>query len=141
MEFSHPYHPHKIERKDMEKLYHMCDGKWKCDICKKSYDGRYNDDSQRYAYHCTQCSPPDYFDICTDCFRGRLHPFHTHRLKPSKSSLCYPQSDGNWRCDACKTVAAGIEEKICHHCERYIYIHIIYYIVYMCVDWCINSSR
>ena len=114
----HPYHSHALLKTDTRRVYAKYEARWKCDICGKSYDGRSEDDEQRYAYHCTQCRPPDYFDACVKCFRGYLHSFHTHRLQPARPSLCYPQTNGHWRCDGCQRVFGGLTDQISYHCQK-----------------------
>ena len=115
---THPAHIHPLIKRDTRQLYKEFESRWKCDVCHRSYDGRSDEESHRYAYHCTQCTTPDYFDICDECFKGYTHSFHTHRLKPARSNICYPRTKGVWRCDACKRVFGIVTNQTNYHCGK-----------------------
>ena len=114
--FIHPFHQHELALRDTRDIYKRYEAKWRCDCCKKSFDGLSEEEYHRNAYHCHQCTSG--FDLCTDCFKGYRHQFHQHRLMPAKSTLCYPQTDGQWRCDACKLVYGKPTGQRCYHCAK-----------------------
>ena len=111
----HPFHPHKLTRCDTRTVYSTYQSRWKCDVCNISYDGRSDEEVHRFAYHCSKCT---FFDMCFKCYKGYLHPFHTHRLQPARPSLCYPQTNGSWRCDACQELSGGVLDETCYHCSK-----------------------
>ena len=65
-------------------------------------------------YHCSTCN----FDVCVQCFKGHLHPFHTHRLRKARPSLVYTDTDGQWKCDACQSVFAAETYDTTYHCSK-----------------------
>ena len=113
---NHPCHEHDLLKTDMREKYVL----WRCDLCKLEFNSRKSlqtshtdkEPDPTFAYHCDQCS----FDICSVCFRGYLHPFHHHRLKKAKLSLIYPETEGQWRCDACQKVFTEQTGPMSHHC-------------------------
>ncbi len=120
----HPFHPHRLQLCDSGSVYGNLTTKWSCDVCGESYDGRSDEETSQKTYHCYQCK---YFDMCMKCYRGYLHPFHTHRLQPADPQLCYPHTKGLWRCDACQNIHAGMSvspreggnHTKMFHCSRY----------------------
>ena len=90
----HPRHPHPLFLMSMDRVYPMYQGNWKCDHCKRSKAVI----MQNFAYHC----PRDDFDLCQECFQGRQHPIHIHRIKPADAILVYGPTTGLWICDSCK---------------------------------------
>ena len=84
---NHPFHPHKLTRCDTRTVYSTYQSRWKCDVCNISYNGRSDEEVHQFAFHCSKCT---FFDMCLKCYKGYLHPFHTHRLQPARPSLCYP---------------------------------------------------
>ena len=124
IKWNHPSHPHPLTHSEVLVIYRAYDGKWRCDVCARVFDGkrattpggRYKeeDPDSRTCYHCPKCK----FDVCTSCFKGHLHTFHRHRLKKARTTLIYREYDGMWHCDACKAVHSEHTEQICYHCER-----------------------
>lgn len=123
---NHPSHPHNLRRtKDIRDSYP--NGLWRCDLCGLEFDsktslpgkpGHSEDDKEiadpSYAFHCEECS----YDVCSVCFKGRLHPFHHHRLKKARVSLVYPETGGQWRCDACQKVFTELTAPTSNHCSQ-----------------------
>ena len=107
----HPAHLHMLQYEDLRELYRQYDGKWQCDCCKNNYDAMKN--SERYAYHCNQC----YYDLCSQCWYGYYHPFHHHRLKPAKTEILYPSTNGSWFCDACHRSFHELSGPTCFNCD------------------------
>ena len=115
---NHPSHQHNLVKTDMRRKYLL----WRCDLCKLEFNSRkslqsINTDKEpdpTFAYHCDQCS----FDVCTVCFKGYLHPFHHHRLKKAIVLLIYPETEGQWRCDACQKVFTELTAPTSHHCSQ-----------------------
>ena len=115
---NHPCHQHNLLKTDMRGKYRL----WRCDLCKLEFNSRkslqtVNTDKEpdpTFAYHCEQCS----FDVCSVCFKGYLHPFHHHRLKKAVVSLIYPETEGQWRCDACQKVFTELTAPTSHHCPQ-----------------------
>lgn len=114
--FIHPFHHHELALRDTRDIYKRYEARWRCDCCKRPFDGMSDEEGHRNAYHCHQCTSG--FDLCSDCFKGYRHQFHRHRLMPAKSTLCYPQTDGQWRCDACKLVYGKPTGQRCYHCAK-----------------------
>ena len=123
--WNHPSHPHQLTLQDAQTTYRAYEGKWRCDVCLRVFDARRappmatshrdtEDPDQRHFYHCPRCN----FDVCSACFKGRLHTFHFHRLKKARSTIVYPDADALWRCDACKTVHSEHTEQVCYHCQK-----------------------
>lgn len=121
---NHPYHLHILSKVDTREVYAAYQAKWRCDACQNTFDGNKEslvgsedteteEPSSRHAYHCARCK----FDLCTRCFRGHLHPFHHHRLKKARTPLIYPETNGQWRCDACKRIFSALTNQSCYHCE------------------------
>ena len=105
-EAHHPYHEHQLTKVDTRRTYAFCDARWKCDCCQRHLDGTIAEET--YAYHCHKCE----FDLCQQCYQGSLHPFHQHRLRPANPLLCYGQTEGQWRCDACLRVFSPLTSKV-----------------------------
>ena len=103
---SHPFHEHNLTKVDTRRVYSFCEARWKCDSCQRHFNGTLEDET--YAFHCQKCE----FDLCEECHEGSLHFFHRHRLQPADPLLCYPQTDGQWRCDACMRVFSPLTEKV-----------------------------
>ena len=89
----HPRHAHPLYPMNMDRVYPEFAGGWKCDHCGRSKSQL----QQNVGYHC----PIDQFDLCHDCFHGKMHPVHVHKLVPADSILMYGNSTGMWRCDSC----------------------------------------
>ena len=68
--------------------------------------------SSSVTFSCPQCR----LDVCSSCFHGHLHPFHTHRLRRAKPELVYKTTEGLWRCDGCTSVHPS--QAINHHCSQ-----------------------
>ena len=126
IKWNHPSHPHPVSFSEVLDIYRAYDGKWRCDVCGRVFDGKRapvvasrgskdpeNPDS-RTCYHCPKCK----FDVCTSCFKGHLHTFHRHRLQKARSTIIYRDYDGLWHCDACKAEHSEHTEQICYHCEK-----------------------
>lgn len=122
---THPYHLHTLGKVDTREIYAEYQAKWRCDGCQRELDGTKetlvtSDDSEeeepngRHAYHCGMCK----FDLCTHCYKGHLHAFHHHRLKKARTPLIYPETNGQWRCDACQRISSALTDQICYHCEE-----------------------
>ena len=120
--WNHPCHLHALNKADTQEIYGSYQAKWRCDTCQKVFDGFKDgilssesgeEAESRHSYHCTQCN----FDICTQCFRGYLHAFHFHRLQKARAPLIYTETNGQWRCDACKRVFNELTEQMCYHCQ------------------------
>ncbi len=120
---NHPSHHHHLAKADTREIYAAYQAKWHCDACERVLDGMKetfisSEDSEepdnRMAYHCHQCN----YDICTQCFKGNLHPFHTHRLKKAVADILYPETGGQWRCDGCKRVFSELTERDCYTCLK-----------------------
>ena len=116
---NHPCHPHNLQKTDMRQVYK--DMLWRCDLCRVEFNSRLSLTSSNakeadptFAFHCDLCS----FDVCSLCFKGHLHPFHHHRLKKAQVSLIYPQTDGQWRCDACQKVFTKVTAPMSYHCPQ-----------------------
>ena len=114
---NHPCHQHKLVKTDMRRIYLL----WRCDLCKLEFNSGLQtintldtEPDPTFAYHCDQCS----FDICSLCFKGYLHPFHHHRLKKAIVALIYPETEGQWRCDACQRVFTELTAPTSHHCTQ-----------------------
>ena len=115
---NHPCHQHNLLKTDMRKIYRL----WRCDLCKLEFNSGKSlqtistdkEPDPVFAYHCDECS----FDICSLCFKGYLHPFHHHRLKRAIVSLVYPETEGQWRCDACQKVFTELTAPTSHHCSQ-----------------------
>ena len=107
----HPAHLHMLQRENLRQLYQQYEGKWQCDCCKNNYDAFKN--SEQNAYHCNQC----YYDLCLQCWYGNYHPFHNHRLKPTKTEILYPSTGGCWFCDACHQSFHELSGPSCYSCE------------------------
>ena len=127
--WNHPSHPHRIVPVDGQRVYAAYEAKWKCDVCRRVFDARRavpplipvssasvraEESDNRYFHHCNLCK----FDVCSVCFKGRRHTFHSHRLKKARASLIYPSTEGQWYCDACKTVHSENTELLCYHCDK-----------------------
>ena len=124
MKWNHPSHPHPLTESDPVAIYSAYEGKWRCDVCGRVFNGKrapsrgaYRDPSvpdNWRCYHCSRCK----FDICSACFVGHLHTFHRHRLKRARTTIIYKEHDGLWHCDACRTVHSEYTEQLCYHCEK-----------------------
>ncbi len=119
---NHPSHHHHLAKADTREIYPAFRARWHCDACRRILDGMKDslvsgqegeEPDNRTAYHCPQCN----YDICTQCFRGDLHPFHHHRLKKARAPLLYPETEGQWRCDACKRIFTEMAEQDCYTCQ------------------------
>lgn len=123
--WNHPSHPHQLIQADAQRVYAAYKAKWKCDVCGRVFDahraplalfssGGVEEPDHRHFHHCNSCD----FDVCSVCFKGRLHTFHFHRMKKARAALVYPETDGQWRCDACKAVHSEYTEQLCYHCQK-----------------------
>ncbi len=68
--------------------------------------------SSSVTFSCPQCR----LDLCSSCFHGHFHPFHTHRLCRAKPELVYRSTEGSWRCDGCTSLHPP--QAINHHCSQ-----------------------
>ena len=117
---NHPCHLHSLRKTDMRGKYSA--GMWRCDLCNSEFNSRKsllsttdsNEADPTYAYHCELC----HYDVCSVCFKGHLHPFHHHRLKKALVSLIYPETGGQWRCDACQRVFTELTAPMSNHCPQ-----------------------
>ena len=126
---NHPSHEHDLRKTDMREKYKWTNGLWRCDLCgiesnsnkltslhstghSENRDEKEVADST-FAFHCDICS----YDVCSLCFYGRLHPFHNHKLKKAKVVLIYPETGGQWRCDACLKVFTELTAPMSNHCS------------------------
>lgn len=115
---NHPSHPHNLRKTDMRDKY--SNGWWRCACCRVEFNSRKSlgsiteelEADPTLAYRCEQCS----YDVCSLCFKGYLHPFHHHRLKKANVVLVYPETEGQWRCDACQKVFTELTAPASHHC-------------------------
>ena len=103
---SHPFHQHQLTKVDTRQIYAFCEARWRCDCCQRHLNGTL--EGEITAYHCHQCE----FDLCEQCYQGSLHPFHRHYLQPAKPTICYPQTGGQWRCDACQRVFSRLTSQV-----------------------------
>eukprot|EP00112_Aurelia_sp_Birch-Aquarium-sp1_P007483 Seg1816.9 transcript_id=Seg1816.9/GoldUCD/mRNA.D3Y31 product="E3 ubiquitin-protein ligase Mdm2" protein_id=Seg1816.9/GoldUCD/D3Y31 len=106
----HPRHAHPLYPMNMDRVYPEFAGGWKCDHCGRSKSQL----QQNIGYHC----PIDQFDLCHDCFHGKLHPIHVHKLVPADSILMYGDSTGMWRCDSCTLNGNQIGSRYPWHCSQ-----------------------
>lgn len=117
--YNHPSHPHSLRKTAMRDKYST--NLWRCDSCKVEFDStktlpsanREVEADPTFAFHCEECS----YDICSLCFKGYQHPFHHHRLKRANVVLVYPETGGQWRCDACLRVFTELTAPMSHHCQ------------------------
>lgn len=103
---SHPFHQHELTRVDTRRVYAFCEARWRCDCCQRHFNGTV--EGETTSYHCQQCE----FDLCESCYNGSLHPFHRHYLQPAKPTICYAQTEGQWRCDACQRVFGRLTSQV-----------------------------
>lgn len=66
------------------------------------------------VYCCHQCG----LDLCSRCFHGYVHPFHTHKLRRAQPELVYQTTEGQWRCDACHVVYTPDSTTSLYHCSK-----------------------
>ena len=118
---NHISHEHALVKVDTRDVYPTYQARWHCDTCGKIFDGMKDgsisrEDSEeadnRHAYHCHHCN----FDVCSQCFRGHLHPYHNHRLKAASATLLY--TGGRWECDGCKRLFSELTETMCYSCQK-----------------------
>ena len=126
---NHPSHQHDLRKTDMREKYKWTNGLWRCDLCgiesnsnkltslhstghSENSDEKEVADSA-FAFHCDLCS----YDVCSLCFYGRLHPFHNHKVKKAKVVLIYPETGGQWRCDACLKIFTELTAPMSNHCS------------------------
>ena len=126
IKLKHPSHPHWLSYSGVLDIYRAYDGKWRCDVCARVFDGKRAPSSgpgrgkdreqpdSKTCYHCSNCK----FDVCTSCFKGHLHSFHRHRLKKARATIVYREHEGLWHCDACKSLHSEHTEQLCYHCEK-----------------------
>ena len=127
IKWNHPSHPHPVTESDSLAIYSTYEGKWRCDVCGRVFQGKRappsgpershrdpGEPDNRYCYHCPRCK----FDICTACFKGHLHTFHRHRLKKARTTVVYKSYEGLWHCDACGAVHSEYTQQLCYHCEK-----------------------
>lgn len=120
---NHPYHLHVLAKTDSREIYLAYQAKWRCDACGRTFEGTrdrtISEDSEepdhRHTYHCNFCAT---FDICTQCFTGYVRKFHPHRLKKAKAAIIYQQTQGQWKCDACKRIFSEFSDQDCYHCQK-----------------------
>ena len=66
-------------------------------------------------YRCGDCD----FNLCETCQSGDFRSdFHHHKLKPAKTTVVYPQTNGDWRCDGCQRVFFYNKCSWTRHCEE-----------------------
>ena len=121
---NHPCHLHTLVKSDTQKIYASYNAKWRCDGCQTVYDGHKEsfttgekeeeEVDHRHTYHCNLCN----FDLCVQCFKGRIHHFHPHRLKKARAPLIYEDTSGQWKCDGCSRIFCEANEQICYHCDE-----------------------
>ena len=120
---NHPLHLHPLLKTDLREVYATYKAQWRCDACQREFDGHASktatqeeEADNRQAYHCSLCQ----YDICTQCFKGHLHPFHHHRVRRARAPLIYQEDEGRWKCTGCTRVHSGgtYSERHCFHCSE-----------------------
>ena len=139
---NHPFHPHKLVAYEPDVIYGNESNEWMCNVCEKLFNVRIiSKNAINKLYRCHKCD----FDMCSDCYRGYLHPFHEHRLKPATPQMCYPHTKGLWRCDVCQRVYSPfniLNTTEMYHCPKYVHYYIYYtYTQNTCISYYVCELR